>query len=346
RPAIIAGQELAKHDAFAEAAELAERLGAPVYGDSIPYCAPFPSEHPAYMGALSRQQAQVRGLLEPHDLLLCLGADLLRMSVHSPVEPLPEGLAVVHVSERAHELGKNYRTDLAVQANVSETLKALLPRLAHLPRPHPRLAGLKQTNWTAQREQARAEAMHAAHVTPIDPRYLVHCFVDALPAGAVVVDEGMVSTYSLPKMLPLRDTHAYYGLASGGLGFALPGAVGIGLALPGRPVAAIVGDGSAMYGIQALWTAAHEKLPITYVIADNRGYRIIKERLVSFRKTDRFTGMDIREPDIDFVALGTSFGLKSTRVTEPQDLAPALRAALASGAPNLIAVRVADGFGR
>ena len=127
RPAILAGQELARHDAFGEAAELAERLGAPVFGDSIPYSAPFPSEHPAYMGALSRQQKQVRALLEPFDLLICLGADLLRMSVYSPVEPLPEGLPVIHVSERAHELGKNYRTDLAVHANVKETLKALLP---------------------------------------------------------------------------------------------------------------------------------------------------------------------------------------------------------------------------
>jgi len=86
-------------------------------------------------------------------------------------------------------------------------------------------------------------------------------------------------------------------------------------------------------------------LPITYVIANNRGYRIIKERLVSFRKTDKFTGMDIREPDIDYVALGASLGLKSTRVTDPHDLAPALRAAFASGGPNLVDVRVADGFG-
>ncbi|MCG3189468.1 MAG: Benzoylformate decarboxylase [Burkholderiaceae bacterium] len=346
RPAILAGHELARHDAFAEAAQLAERLGAAVYGDPIPYTAPFPSEHPAYMGVLSRQQAQVRALLEPHDLLLCLGADLLRMSVYSPVEPLPDGLPVIHVSERAHELGKNYRTDLALQANVKETLKALLPRLALLPPRHPRLAAIEKTNWSAQREQARADALRAADATPIDPRHLVHCIAGALPADAVVVDEGMVSTAILPKVLPLRDPRSYYGLASGGLGFALPGAVGIAMALPGRPVAAIVGDGSAMYGIQALWTAAHEQLPITYVIANNRGYRIIKERLLSFRKTDRFTGMDIREPDIDFVALGTSFGLKSARVTDPHALAPALRTALASGAPNLIEVRVADGFGQ
>ena len=187
--------------------------------------------------------------------------------------------------------------------------------------------------------------MRAADTSPIDPQHLMLRVAEALPADAVVVDEGLVSTASLPKLLSMRDTRSYYGLASGGLGFAVPGAVGIGLALPGRPVAAIVGDGSAMYGIQGLWTAAHEKLPITYVIANNRGYRIIKERLVAMRKTDTFTGMDIREPDIDFVALGRSLGLKSTRVTDPRDIAPALREGFASGAPNLIDVRVADGFG-
>jgi len=187
--------------------------------------------------------------------------------------------------------------------------------------------------------------MRAADTSPIDPQFLALRFAEALPGDAVVVDEGLVSTSSLPRLLAMRDTRSFYGLASGGLGFALPGAVGIGLALPGRPVAVIVGDGSAMYGIQGLWTAAHEKLPITYVIANNRGYRIIKERLVSFRKTDKFTGMDIREPDIDYVALGASLGLKSTRVTDPHDLAPALHAAFASGGPNLVDVRVADGFG-
>jgi len=345
RPVILAGHELARHDAFAEAAELAERLGAPVFSDSIPYSASFPSEHPAYMGMLSRQQQQVRSLLEPYDLLICLGADLLRMSVYSPVEPLPEGLPVIHVSERAHELGKNYRTDLAVHANVKETLTALLPLLRHLPSEDPKIAELKKSNWSAQRDRLRVEAMRAADTSPIDPQFLALRFAEALPGDAVVVDEGLVSTSSLPRLLAMRDTRSFYGLASGGLGFAVPGAVGIGLALPGRPVAVIVGDGSAMYGIQGLWTAAHEKLPITYVIANNRGYRIIKERLVSFRKTDKFTGMDIREPDIDYVALGASLGLKSTRVTDPHDLAPALRAAFASGGPNLVDVRVADGFG-
>jgi benzoylformate decarboxylase len=348
RPAILAGHELATREAFAEAAELAELLRAAVYASSIPYTAQFPTEHPAFMGAFSRAQKQVRSALEAHDLLLVLGADLLRMSVYSPVEPLPPGLPVVHISERAHELGKNYRTDVAVEADVKETLRALLPLLrsnADRASADHRLSDLRKNNWSTQRDKARLEAMLAAETKPIDPQYLMLRLAETLPRDAVVVDEGLVSTYPLPKLLPLRGAKDYYGLASGGLGFAVPGAVGIGMALPGRPIAAVVGDGAAMYGIQGLWTAAHHKLPITYVIANNRGYRIIKERLVSFRKTDRFTGMDIREPDIDFVSLAESLGLQARRVVDPQDIAPALREAFASGKPNLIDMRVADGFG-
>jgi benzoylformate decarboxylase len=348
RPAILAGQELATREAFAEAAELAELVGAAVYASSIPYTAQFPTDHPAYMGAFSRTQKQVRATLEAHDLLLVLGADLLRMSVYSPVEPVPPGLPVIHISERAHELGKNYRTDLAVEADVRETLRALLPlvrRNGPAEEARKRLAELAPKNWTAQRDKARVEAMLAAETKPIDPQYLMLRFTETLPRDAVVVDEGLVSTYPLPKLLPLRGPQDYYGLASGGLGFAVPGAVGISMALPGRPIAAIVGDGAAMYGIQGLWTAAHHKLPITYLIANNRGYRIIKERLVSFRKTDKFTGMDIREPDIDFVSMAQSMGVAARRIADPQDIAPALREAFASGKPNLIDVRVADGFG-
>jgi len=346
RPAILAGQELATRDAFKEAAQLAEMLGAAVYAGSIPYSAQFPSEHPAFMGAFTRLQKQVRSALEQYDLLLVLGADLLRMSVYSPTEPLPPELPVIHVSERAHELGKNYRTDVAVHADVKETLRALLPLIKPHPQAKQRLAELKPNNWSAQRDKARVDAMLAAETKPIDPQYLMLRFAESLPRDAVVVDEGLVSTYPLPKLLPLSGPRDYYGLASGGLGFALPGAVGISMALPDRPIAVVAGDGSAMYGIQALLTAAHEKLPITYVICNNRGYRIIKERLVSFRKTDKFTGMDLRDPDIDFTALAQSFGLSARRVTDPQDIAGALREGFASEKPNLIDVRVADGFGK
>jgi benzoylformate decarboxylase len=150
---------------------------------------------------------------------------------------------------------------------------------------------------------------------------------------------------SLPGFLRMSDRQGFYGLASGGLGFAMPGAIGIALALPGRRVTAVVGDGSAMYGIQALWTAAHLRLPITYVIANNRGYRILKERLVSMRATDRFVGMDIRDPSIEFAGLARSMGVPARRVADPQDLVPALREAAQRDGPSLVEVMVEDGFG-
>ena len=346
-PVIIAGHELSVHDAFAEAAELAELLGAGVYQQTVPYGATFPSEHRAYLGALTRNQKAVRAALEPFDLLVCLGADLLRMSVYSPLDPLPDGMPVVHVSERDWELGKNHPTEIALQANVKETLRALLPlvRAARPAAAEQRLAALAPRNWSAQRDKARLAALEAAEEKPIDPRFLMLRIAETLPKDAVVVEEALTSANSLPSFLALRDPKSYYGLASGGLGFALPGAVGVSLALPDRPVVAVVGDGSAMYGVQALWTAAHEKLPVTYVITNNRSYRILKERLISMRHSDKFIGMDIREPSIDYCALAQSMGVAARRVVEPHDFAPALREALASGAPRLIEVMVADGFG-
>ena len=350
-PVIVAGQELAIHDAFAEAAELAELLGAAVYAQTVPYCAQFPSEHRAYLGALTRNQKAVRAALEPFDLLVCLGADLLRMSVHSPVDPLPAHTAVVHVSERDWELGKNHPTEIAVQANVKETLRALLPLLharreaMHISAAAARLAALAPRNWSAQRDAERLAALEAAEHKPIDPRYLMLRLSETLPRDAVVVEEALTSSSALPAFLALREPTSFYGLASGGLGFGMPGAIGVSLALPGRPVLALLGDGAAMYGIQALWTAAHLALPITYVIANNRSYRILKERLVAMRASERFVGMDIRDPAINFTGLAHAMGVAARRVTEPQEFAPALRAALASGRPQLLEVMVADGFG-
>jgi len=350
-PVIVAGHELAAHDAFAEAAELAELLGAGVFQQTVPYAAQFPTSHPAYLGALTRVQKSVRAALEPFDLLVCLGADLLRMSVYSPLDPLPERLPVVHVSERDWELGKNHPTDVAILANVKETLRALLPLVREqrgaqgAAAAAQRLAALAPRNWSAQRGQARLAALEAAEEKPVDPRYLMLRIAESLPANGVVVEEALTSSLTLPAVLEQNDPQRFYGLASGGLGFALPGAIGVSLALPGRPVMAVVGDGSALYGIQALWTAAHLGLPITYVIAQNRGYRILKERLVSMRKTDHFVGMDIRDPVIDYTALAGSMGVPARRITEPAEIAPALREALASGGPRLLEVMVADGFG-
>ncbi len=351
RPVMIAGRELAHHDCFEEAGELASLLGAAVYQEPVPYNARFPSGHPACMGDLTRNQQRVRETLQRHDLLLCLGADLLRMSPYSEVDPLPDDLAVVHISERDWELGKNYPTEIAIRANVRETLRALLPMLrakrspeqAH--RAAARLAALSADNWAARRVKAYQTSSATSSSLPIDPRWLMLRLVEALPEAAIVVEEALTATGALTSLLPIRDANSFYGLASGGLGFAMAGAIGISLAQPGRPVVAVVGDGSSMYSIQALWTAAHLKLPITYLVVNNRSYRIIKERLLAGRGTDQFIAMDLKQPSIDFVSVARGLGLTAQCVTDPAELDSVLKAAIASAVPNLVEVIVDDGFG-
>jgi benzoylformate decarboxylase len=351
KPVIVAGREIANADLFAEACELAELLGAAVYQESVPYNARYPSSHPTCMGDLTRNQKKVRQTLEQYDFLLCLGADLLRMSPMSTVEPLPPEMPVMHITEREWELGKNYSTATAVRADVKETLLALLPVLRSMrtaeqaKQAQARLADLATRNWSANRAKMHAELESSASTTPIDQRYLVRQIVDALPKDVIVVDETLTASPAISAMLPMDDPQAYYGLASGGLGFGMAGAVGVALAQPMRPVVATIGDGSAMYSIQSLWTAAHLKLNITYVIINNRSYRIIKERLLAMRGTDDFVAMDMDNPAIDFAGVAKSMGMPSQLVTDPTKLADVLKAAMASGGPNLVEVIVSRGFG-
>ncbi len=350
-PVLIAGHEICTREAVAEAVELAEVLGAPVYQQTVAYAAHFPSEHPAYMGELTRGQQRVRSTLEPHDVMLCMGADVLRMSVHSLIDPLPEGMRVLQISERDWELGKNYPAEIAIHADVRETLRALLRTLRaarsaeRAALAEKRLGELAEKNWSAKRRRLCEEVAAMKSVRPVDPRYLMMQISDAIPRDAVVVEEALTSSFSLLSFLRYRDSHSYYGLASGGIGFAVPGAVGISLGLPNRPIVAIIGDGSAMYSIQGLWTAAHLKRPITYVIANNRSYRILKERQMARRGNKEFFGMDIRSPTIDFAGLAQSMGVKARRVTDPTQIHDVIREAVASGHTNLIDVAVADGFG-
>jgi benzoylformate decarboxylase len=350
-PVLIAGHELATCDALQEAAQLAELLGAPVLQQTVQYAAHFLSEHPAYVGHLTRNQKQVHEALSPHDLLVFLGADQLRMSLWSPVDPMPASAAVVQIGERDWELAKNYPTELAVRANVKETLRALLPLLAQrrsaqrAEEAKRRLGQIALDNWSAKRARLREDLLSAARAKPIDPRYLIMRVAESLPADVVLMEEALTATLQLPSLFPFRDVRCYFGLASGGIGFAVAGAVGVSLALPTRPVVAIIGDGSAMYSIQALWTAAHLKRPITYVIANNRSYRILKDRQAARRGNRAFFGMDLRDPEIDFVHLAQSMGVPARRVADPGDIVPALQEAMASGETRLLDVMVADGYG-
>ncbi|HWB45552.1 MAG TPA: thiamine pyrophosphate-binding protein [Hyphomicrobiaceae bacterium] len=352
RPVIIVGDEVVKSDALEAAGAFAQALGSPVYQQSAPYGSHFLSEHPCYIGSLSREQKQVRDLLTPYDLLIVIGADPLRMSVWSEVEPLPETLPIVHVGQLDWEMGKNFPAELAVRADVRETLLALTPLIGRqggdrlAARAKASLAQLAERNWSARRVQLakRIEARKAA--TPIDPDWLSLQVAEAMPRDAVMVNEGLTSARFIPDLVPYRDRYSYHALASGGIGWGLPAAIGVAMAQAPRPVVCFSGDGSAMYSIQSLWTAANAKLPITFVIANNGGYRIIKQRLLAFHGDDNYVGMDFKEPSIDFTALSRSLGVPAERISDPAELGPALRRAFSTPGPKLLDVIVDGSVGK
>ena len=348
RPVIIAGDEIVKSDALQEAALLATTLGCPAFQQSAPYGAHFLSESPCYMGALSRVQKQVRDVLAPYDLMIVLGADPLRMSVHSEVEPLPEGMPILQIGLVDWDLAKNYGAEIALKADVKETLAVLVPALKAAggagleARARQGIAALAANNWTARRATAVEQISKASDRSPIDPDWLALCVVEAMPGNAILVDEGLTSSRQIGALRAHRDRYGYHALASGGIGWGLPASVGVSLANPDRPVVCFSGDGSAMYSIQALWTAAHHKLPLTVVIVNNGGYRIIKQRLLAFHGDDHYVGMDFVDPRVDFTALAKSFGLEAILITEPGDLKSTLTSAFSRPGAKLIEV-VVDG---
>ena len=378
RPVILAGRELAEQDAFGPACEFAQMLGAAVYLESVPYNSRFPVEHVCLMGDITRNQKRVRETLSAHDLLICLGGDLLRMSAYSEVDPLPEGMPIVHLSERDWELGKNYFTEVAIRAHVKSSLEALVVQLrqrlneSQREEAAQRVREFAHSNWQAKRAKAAIEAeellkLHiesdgqSEHVSSdpagsksggaentnaslIDPKVMMYQLAETIPADALVVEEAPTSAALLHQFLKVHRPLQAFGLTSGGLGFGLPGAIGMSLAHPGRRIVAVIGDGSAMYAIQALWTAAHLRLPISFVIANNRSYRIIKDRLIAMRDSEHFIGMDFTDPAFDFSAIASGMGIRSICMRRSDQLAEGFREAFAEAGPNLIDVHIKSGY--
>jgi benzoylformate decarboxylase len=345
-PVIMAGDAVAQGHALPELVALAEALGAPVWAELIPNTASFPATHPLFRGALPRNQKIVRETLARHDLLLSVGADLFTWSLPSETPPVPEGLAIVQIDTDPWELGKNHPAAAAIlgapKATLPELTQLLLARLSDGQRRRAQSRGEATARAIAgEREALRAKAREEGAARPMRALALLGAIAEALPPGAVVVDETISSGAGLRQLLRNDDAQSFYGMRGGGIGWGLPAAVGIKLALPDRPVVALVGDGSAMYTIQALWTAAHERLGgLVFVILDNGSYRILKQRANLLRghaaQTGRYVGMDLRDPAVDFPALAGALGIAARRAETPAEVAALVREGCASGAPLLV----------
>jgi benzoylformate decarboxylase len=162
------------------------------------------------------------------------------------------------------------------------------------------------------------------------------------------VDETITSGRALRALIRSEDPKSYFGLRGGGIGWGIPGALGVKIALPDRPVVSLIGDGSALYSIQGIWTAARYRLAVVFVICNNRGYRILKERTHALKgfsaRTGSYIGMDLEDPVIDFVGLAHSLGVPGERLEKIEEIRPALKKALEKDSPYLIDVGIDPRF--
>ena len=353
RPLIMAGDAVAQGRAHAELVELAELIGAPVYAESVPSTASFPASHPLYRGAMVRLAHAVRAVLDQYDLLLSIGGDLFTWSLPSKSEPIRPGMPVVHLDIDPWELGKNYPAEVAILGDPKATLPDLTAAVRERmtsgtrARAKERLEAAKKAT-LAERDALKAKARAAASAVPVQPLALIEAIGAMLPKDAVVIDEAVSSSVGLRQLVASDDPQSFFGLRGGGIGWGLPATIGVKFALPDRPVVGLIGDGSAMYTCQALWTAARYRVGAIFVIFNNTSYRILKQRVHALRghaaQTDIYVAMDLTDPAVDFVGLARSLGIPADRATTVAEATDLLKQALAGGEPMLIDVALDRAF--
>jgi benzoylformate decarboxylase len=348
-PLIVAGDGVARSDAVGELVRLAELLGARVYGEPVYRRANFPGDHSLWRGGLFPSAPGARKALNDADCALIVGASVFTWFTYAPGEPFPPGLVVIQVDDDPREIGKNYPITQALVADPKAALVALKREVGVLMTEADRAAARARTAEIAKAKAAYQRGLAATaeadkERTPISAAYLMQTLARTAPDDAIVVDETASSIRYVLGYFPFKYPGSFYGSKTGTLGWGMGAAIGVQLANPGRKVVATIGDGSVMYACQALWTAAHYRLPITYVIPNNASYAILKIGMLGMgldsAKRGIYPGMDLVEPEIDYVALARSMGVEAERVERPGDLGGVLEKMLAASEPTLVDVAI------
>ena len=348
-PVMLVEDGVAKNAALAEVVELAELTGSRVYQQWMSDVN-FPVNHPLYLGDLDVNSASCLKTLGEADVLVAIGTVLFSQAIYTPEPLLPPGIKIIQIDNDPWQIGKNYPVTASlegdIKVSVSELTSTLKDTLSH----QETIAIQKRSDAIATEkkqitEVLRQKAQKEAGNLPIASSRLMMEIRNALKPGARVVDDCWSNSALLRQTLGFSEAKSYQRARGGGsIGWGLPGALGVKLASPDRPVVCISGDGSAMWSVQSLWTAAHYNIPVTYIICANgiyRQVRVMKNRIMGQSPSEgRYLGTDISTPKIDFVGLARSLGLIGTKVDQPGDLAAALKSAFESPGPNLLEVTV------
>ena len=322
RPAFVAGSEVAVTGGWDDLVGLAERLRAAVWTEPYGPQAGFPTDHDLHQGRLPFAEGPLLKRLAAYDVVLVVGAPAFLYDPYVPGPPLPEDTRVVQLTDDPGRASRGV-ADVSVVGDVGLTVRALLERTREADRPPP----------------GRRPAAPAPEATdPMTSDFVLHALAERLPADAILVEEAPSTKAVFDARMTIRAPDGYHTTASGGLGYAMPASVGLKLSQPGRTVVCVIGEGSAMYSIQALWTAAQHGAAVLWVLLNNSQYGILKGFAELLDVGTGLPGLEV--PGLDPVALARGFGCAGRRVERADELAGALDEGLRAGRPYLLEVAV------
>ena len=325
-PALVVGAEIDSAGAWSAATSLAERLALPVWGAPLEARLGFPQDHPNYQGDLAPGIAMLGAQLEGHDFVLVIGAAVFRYYPYVPGAFLPEGASLVMITSDPLEAARAPVGD-AVLGDVALALEALLARTTPTDtRPAPAV---------------RPGPAEAGDSEPLSSGAVFATLREVFPDDGAIVLESPSNTPVVRDQLRISRPNSYFFCAGGGLGFGMGAAVGVQLAMPDRPVIGVIGDGSAQYAITALWSAAANEVPVTFLVPRNDEYAILKW-FGEFEQVSGVPGLDV--PGIDNVSLARGYGVPARRVESREELHAALEEDIPAAGPRLIEVPIQPGM--
>ena len=321
RPALVIGPAVDRAQAVDLAVCVAEKAKAAVWVSPFSARCSFPERHPQFAGFLHASPGQLSEALRDHDVVVVIGAPVFTFHVEGHAAIFDGATALFQITDDP--------TAAAVTPRGTSIIATMKPALAML------MDLLPDTKRAMPKGRVLPPAPQAAEPIPVE--YLLHALSAAMPDDAVLVEEAPSHRPAMQKFMPMRGQDSFCTMASGGLGFGLPAAVGTALGRPGIRTVCLVGDGSAMYSIQALWTAAQRKLPLTVVVINNSGYGAMRS-FSQVMQVRNVPGLDL--PGIDFVAIAQGMGCDAARVSQSSELGSALKRGLAHHGTSLIEVMV------
>jgi benzoylformate decarboxylase len=348
-PAIISGDGCARSGALAEVVRLAELIAARAHSEPLNSLLVFPTGHPLYAGPLYPNAKQTRGLLEGVDVIIAIGVNNIAPLVYTGTRMIPEGVRMIQIDAGEHELGKTYPAEVAILADPRSALEDLLAEVSPFASGNVEALSRRREMITAHIAGVRAKfdenASQFSDDGLLSPAYVARELRLAAAPDAVLVDESVTSTAFVRTLFTLNEPGTFFYAKGGSLGLALPEAVGVKLAKPDRQVICTLGDGTALYTIQGLWSAARYGLAVKFVVFNNSSYMILKGGLLALNGASAergvFIGMDITEPEVDFVKLAESMGLAARRVLKASELRAAFDWAFNESGPTLLDVAIA-----